>query len=89
MVIPSQEVGRYRRGQFRRDRLIGSLAQEHSNGISDVEFLVDFEAGRNVLEICGLIEDLRDLLDCDVDVILEHKLVPPFRDRVLDQAIPL
>ena len=33
--------------------------------------------------------ELRELLDCDVDVVSEKGLRPRMRDRVLKEAVPL
>jgi predicted nucleotidyltransferase len=36
-----------------------------------------------------LVLDLRDLLDCEVDLVPAHELSPHLRDRVLAEAVPL
>lgn len=35
---------------------------------SDVDFLVEFDPGRSVLDLSALILDLQDALGCEVDV---------------------
>lgn len=73
----------------RNVRLFGSMARGDANGQSDVDFLVDMEPGRSLLDLGGLIMDLRDLLDRDVDVLTEQSLRPAMRDRILREARPL
>lgn len=53
---------------------------------SDIDFLVDLEPGRNIFDLGGLLEDLRDLLQAPVDVVDARCLDPVIRDRVLAEA---
>ncbi len=73
----------------RKVRLFGSVARGESRPESDVDFLVEFEPGRSLLDHGGLIADLEQLLACNVDVISERGLRPRFRDRVLQEAVAL
>ena len=52
-------------------RLFGSLARGDSTATSDVDLVVRFDPDRSLLDHGGLLMDLRDLLDCKVDVISE------------------
>jgi len=56
---------------------------------SDVDFLVDLEPGRSLLDLGGLLMDLQDLLGRPVDVVTEKGLRSRIRDRVLKEAVPL
>jgi predicted nucleotidyltransferase len=56
---------------------------------SDVDFLVDMEPGRTLLDMGGLLMDLRDALGRDVDVVTERGLKERIRDRVIAEASPL
>jgi predicted nucleotidyltransferase len=56
---------------------------------SDVDFLVDMEAGRSLLDRAGLLVDLRDALGCGVDVATESSLRERVRERALCEAVPL
>ena len=47
-------------------RVFGSVARDEARSDSDVDFLVDVEAGRSLLDLGGLLMDLRDLLYCPV-----------------------
>jgi predicted nucleotidyltransferase len=54
-----------------------------------VDFLVDMERGRSLLDLGALLMDLADLLDQDVDVVTEKGLRDRLRPRVLAEAQPL
>lgn len=70
-------------------RVFGSMARGDTTPESDIDFLVDLEPGRTLLDLGGLVMDLRDLLACDVDVVIEPALRPRVRDEVLRDAVPL
>lgn len=48
-------------------RIFGSVARGAADEASDFDFLVDMEPGRSLLDLGGLLMDLRDLLGCPVD----------------------
>jgi len=70
-------------------RVIGSVARGEDDERSDIDLLVDMEQGRSLLDLGGLLMDLRELLDCSVDVATEDGLKERIRDRVMRDAIPL
>lgn len=70
-------------------RVFGSVARGEADRDSDVDFLVDLESGRTLFDLGGLLMDLRELLQCEVDVVTEAGLKPRIRDRVLREARPL
>jgi predicted nucleotidyltransferase len=73
----------------RNVRLFGSMARGEADEQSDVDFLVEMEPGRTLLDMGGLVMDLRDLLGREVDVMTERALKPRIRDRVLREAVAL
>lgn len=73
----------------RNVRVFGSAARGEAGPDSDVDFLVDMEPGRSLLDMGGLLMNLRDLLGREVDVVTERGLKPRIRDRVLKEAVPL
>ena len=77
-----------RRGA-RNVRLFGSVARDEAGPGSDVDFLVDLEPGRSLLDLGGLLMDLQKLMGCKVDVMTETGLRPRLRPRVLREARPL
>ena len=72
-----------------RIRVLGSVARGQASPDSDVDFLVDMEAGRSLFDLGGLLMDLQDLLGCRVDVVTEKGLRAQIRDRVLREAVLL
>ena len=72
-----------------RVRVFGSVARGEDNGDSDVDFLVDLDPGRNLMDLGGLLMDLRDLLGRDVDVVTEAGLRPRVAQRALADAVEL
>ncbi|HKP54899.1 MAG TPA: nucleotidyltransferase family protein [Chloroflexia bacterium] len=70
-------------------RVFGSIARGDSSANSDVDFLVELEPGRSLLDHVALGQDLEELLGCEVDVVEPDGLHWYIRDRVLNEAIPL
>lgn len=70
-------------------RVFGSMARGDADAASDVDFLVDFEPGRSLLDLAGLLIDLEDLLGHPVDVVTEPGLKARIRQRVLAEAVPV
>jgi predicted nucleotidyltransferase len=71
-------------------RVFGSVARGEARSGSDVvDFLVEFEADRSLLDLIGLELDLRDLLGRHVDVATAASLKDRIRPRVLAEAVPL
>lgn len=68
-------------------RVFGSVARGDADAASDVDFLVDFEPGRSLLDLAGLLIDLEDLLGHPVDVVTEPGLKARIRQRVLAEAV--
>jgi predicted nucleotidyltransferase len=73
----------------RRIRVFGSVARGEADERSDIDFLVDLEGGRSLLDLGGLLMDLQSLLGRRVDVVTERGLRQRIRSRVLDEAVPL
>ena len=69
--------------------LYGSQARDESDDQSDIDFLVEMEPGRSLLDMGGLLMDLQALLDCRVDVVSVKGLKARIRDRVLKEAVPV
>ena len=72
-----------------RVRVFGSVARGEATDSSDVDFLVDLEPGRSLFDLGGLLVDLQDLLQRNVDVVTTHGLRPRVAQRVLADAIDL
>jgi len=72
-----------------RVRVFGSVARGDATEASDIDFLVDLEPDRNLLDLGGLLMDLQDLLRRDVDVVTERGLRPRAAEHVLADAVEL
>ena len=70
-------------------RVFGSGARGEAGPESDVDFLVQMEAGRSLLDLAGLIGDLEDLLERKIDLVDDGGLHWYIRDRVLQEAVPV
>jgi len=73
----------------RNIRLFGSVARGDMRDESDIDFLVEFDPQRSLLDQGGLLMDLQDLLGCKVDVVDEHALRPRFREQIKNEIIVL
>ncbi len=70
-------------------RVFGSVARGDADRGSDVDFLVELEAGRSLLDLGGLQMELEFLLGCRVDVVTVRGLKARMRERVLQEAMPV
>src|SRR5258708_17738941 len=70
-------------------RVFGSVARGEADSESDIDLLVNMEPGRSLLDLCGLLIDLEELLGCNVDVVTEKELRERIRERVLKEAVTL
>jgi predicted nucleotidyltransferase len=72
-----------------RVRVFGSVARGDATEASDLDFLVDLEPGRSLLDLGRLLMDLQELLQRDVDVVTERGFRPRVEKRVLATAVEL
>lgn len=70
-------------------RVFGSVARGEEIPGSDVDLLVDMQAGRSLLDLAGLQQDFERLLGHRVDVLTEDSISPYLREQVLREARPL
>lgn len=70
-------------------RIFESVARREAGPQSVLDFLVDLEPGRTLLDQAGLMIELEDALGCKVDVAIDGGLKERIRHRVLAEAIPL
>ncbi len=73
----------------RNVRVFGSAARGDAGPSSDVDFLVELEEGRSLLDLVGLWQDLEKLLGRPVDVVEPEGVHWYIRSKVLQEAVPL
>ena len=71
----------------REVRVFGSVARGEADHESDVDFLVELEPGRSLLDLGGLQMELESLLGRRVDVVTTRGLKDRIRERVLREAV--
>ena len=67
-------------------RIFGSVARGDARPDSDIDFLVNLDAGRSLLDLARLMRELHNILDREVDVVTEAGLRPRIRTQVLIEA---
>ena len=77
------------RSGARNIRVFGSVARGESDSRSDIDFLVDLDQGRSLLDLGRLQRALEELLDQKVDVVSARGLREQVRQHVLRDAVPL
>lgn len=70
-------------------RIFGSVARGEARPDSDVDFLVELEPQRTLLDQIALIQSLEELLGRKVDVTEPETLHELIRDKVLQEAVVL
>jgi uncharacterized protein len=73
----------------RKVRVFGSVARGTARRGSDIDFLVEMEEGRSLLDHAALVLDLERLLKRSVDVASERGLRRLVRKGVLKDAVAL
>lgn len=75
-----------RRHRARQISVFGSVARGDSHGDSDIDFLVEFEDGYRLTDHIRLLQDLRELLACNVDVVDRRALRSEIQETVLAEV---
>ena len=70
-------------------RVFGSVARGEDQPDSDIDLLVVAPAGTTLLDLGRVQEDLKDLLECSVDVMTIEDIASAWRGRVQEEAISL
>ena len=73
----------------RNVRVFGSVARGEADEASDIDFLVELEPGRTLLDHAALLLALQAALGRKVDVVSDRGIKPRIRARVLREAVPL
>jgi uncharacterized protein len=70
-------------------RIFGSVAKGEARPESDIDFLVEMDSGRTLLDLIQLSQDLEALLQRKVDILTEGGLSPYLKERIHAEAAPL
>ena len=71
-------------------RVFGSVARgDDEPPESDIDFLVEMESGRSVLDLIELSQELETLLECKVDILTDGDLSPYLEHCIHAEAVPL
>ena len=77
------------RYKIKKIGIFGSYAHGHPTKHSDIDFLVEFKKGADLLDQIGLKLKLEALLHTEVDVVTPAALSRYFRDKVLKETVYL
>lgn len=83
----SEEIRRQYKAEIKA--VFGSYARGDFHADSDLDLLVDLDAGADLLHIVGLQHFLEDRLGCKVDVVPRESLREELRASVFSEAIYL
>lgn len=90
--IDQEQIAEFcRRNQIRKLSLFGSVLTDRFGPDSDVDVLVEFEAGTKVgyFAIGQISEELSDMVGRPVDLRTKRGISRYFRDEVIEQAEPI
>lgn len=73
----------------RNIRVFGSVARSEDTSDSDIDFLIDMEESRSLLDLVGFKQELEAMLNRSADVLTERGISPYLRKRILAEAIAL
>ncbi len=73
----------------RNVRVFGSVARAEAGPTSDVDFLVEMDPGRSLLDHAGLQVELAELLGRSVEVLTDNSVYWLLRRRIQKEARPL
>jgi predicted nucleotidyltransferase len=70
----------------RNVRVFGSVVRGEDRPESDVDFLVEVERGRSLLDLIELEQDLSEMLGRPVEVLTDRGLNPHLQEQILAEA---
>ena len=87
MVEEKDEIRQQYKAEIKA--VFGSYARGDFHADSDLDILVDVDAGATLLDLVGLQQFLEDRLGCKVDVVTRRSLREELRATVFSEAIYL
>jgi predicted nucleotidyltransferase len=77
------------RYSIKRAAIFGSAAKGNMNADSDVDLLIEADAGFTLFKMLELEEEISELIKRKVDIVEFSALKPSIREEVLVSAIPI
>jgi uncharacterized protein len=74
---------------IRSIRVFGSFARGEENADSDIDFLVELEPNRSLLDIFSMKYEIEDLTGRTVDVVTTRGISPYLVEQIMKKAVPL
>ncbi|MFA6376968.1 MAG: nucleotidyltransferase family protein [Candidatus Paceibacterota bacterium] len=83
-------LGIFKRYGVTKAAIFGSQARGEAKSTSDIDFLIEMEDSRSLMDLSGLKIDLEELLNKNVDLV-EYRLIhPKLKNEILsEQAVIL
>ncbi len=69
--------------------VFGSVAEQKDGPDSDIDFLVELEDNRSLLDLVAIKQDLEELLGRKVDVVTRNSVHHKLRDNIIKKAVRL
>lgn len=85
-ALKPEMAARYR---VRQIGVFGSFSRREHGKASDIDVLVDFEAGADLLDLVGLAQFLEEQFHRPIDVVPKRALRAEIRKSVLEEVVPL
>jgi hypothetical protein len=70
-------------------RIFGSVTRGEARPESNVDFLVEMDSGRSLLDLIELSQDLEPLLQRKVDILTDQGLSPYLEQQIHAEAVSL
>jgi uncharacterized protein len=70
-------------------RIFGSVVRSEETEESDIDFLVEFEPSRHLLDLIELQHELEAFLKRSVDILTEESISPYLKEKTLNEAVAL
>ncbi len=70
-------------------RIFGSVARGEAHAESDIDFLVEMDNGRSLIDLIEFSQDLETLLQRKVEVLTDNGLSPYLEKRIHAEAVLL
>lgn len=70
-------------------RVFGSVARGEDTERSDLDLLVDMDEDRSLWDLGELIDDVREALNCKVQIVTSDSLHRLLKDRIVTEALSI